>query len=234
MIRVFLCDDDPSYLEYLSGIVGQFFQQNKIEAGIKTFLDGETLLEEPEMADLVFLDVEMPEKSGIEIGKCIKEKNPYALIFIVSFTERYLDDAMDFHVFRYIEKSTLSDRIMRNLSDALVAYKNTNPKITITQNGETIVCREADIVMIENQKRCVHIYTMNHKYVVKGKLEDWEQKLNQIRFCKSHTSFLVNLYYVSRFTKNEIVLAKGKYTAHVSRRMYVKFCKMYEEYLRRG
>ena len=46
MIRVFLCDDDPSYLEYLSGIVGQFFQQNKIEAGIKTFLDGETLLEE--------------------------------------------------------------------------------------------------------------------------------------------------------------------------------------------
>lgn len=209
MIRVFLCDDDPSYLEYLSGIVGQFFQQNKIEAGIKTFLDGETLLEEPEMADLVFLDVEMPEKSGIEIGKCIKEKNPYALIFIVSFTERYLDDA-------------------------LVAYKNTNPKITITQNGETIVCREADIVMIENQKRCVHIYTMNHKYVVKGKLEDWEQKLNQIRFCKSHTSFLVNLDYVSRFTKNEIVLAKGKYTAHVSRRMYVKFCKMYEEYLRRG
>ena len=234
MIRVFLCDDDPSYLEYLSGIVGQFFQQNKIEAGIKTFLDGETLLEEPEMADLVFLDVEMPEKSGIEIGKCIKEKNPYALIFIVSFTERYLDDAMDFHVFRYIEKSTLSDRIMRNLSDALVAYKNTNPKITITQNGETIVCREADIVMIENQKRCVHIYTMNHKYVVKGKLEDWEQKLTQIRFCKSHTSFLVNLDYVSRFTKNEIVLAKGKYTAHVSRRMYVKFCKMYEEYLRRG
>ena len=234
MIRVFLCDDDPSYLEYLSGIVGQFFQQNKIEAGIKTFLDGETLLEEPEMADLVFLDVEMPEKSGIEIGKCIKEKNPYALIFIVSFTERYLDDAMDFHVFRYIEKSTLSDRIMRNLSDALVAYKNTNPKITITQNGETIVCREADIVMIENQKRCVHIYTMNHKYVVKGKLEDWEHKLNQIRFCKSHTSFLVNLDYVSRFTKNEIVLAKGKYTAHVSRRMYVKFCKMYEEYLRRG
>lgn len=234
MIRVFLCDDDPSYLEYLSGIVGQFFQQNKIEAGIKTFLDGETLLEEPEMADLVFLDVEMPEKSGIEIGKCIKEKNPYALIFIVSFTERYLDDAMDFHVFRYIEKSTLSDRIMRNLSDALVAYKNTNPKITITQNGETIVCREADIVMIENQKRCVHIYTMNHKYVVKGKLEDWEQKLNQIRFCKLHTSFLVNLDYVSRFTKNEIVLAKGKYTAHVSRRMYVKFCKMYEEYLRRG
>ena len=176
----------------------------------------------------------MPEKSGIEIGKCIKEKNPYALIFIVSFTERYLDDAMDFHVFRYIEKSTLSDRIMRNLSDALVAYKSTNPKITITQNGETIVCREADIVMIENQKRCVHIYTMNHKYVVKGKLEDWEQKLNQIRFCKSHTSFLVNLDYVSRFTKNEIVLAKGKYTAHVSRRMYVKFCKMYEEYLRRG
>ena len=234
MIRVFLSDDDPSYFEYLSGIVGQIFQQNKIEAGIKTFLDGETLLEEPEMADLVFLDVEMPEKSGIEIGKCIKEKNPYALIFIVSFTERYLDDAMDFHVFRYIEKSTLSDRIMRNLSDALVAYKNTNPKITITQNGETIVCREADIVMIENQKRCVHIYTMNHKYVVKGKLEDWEQKLNQIRFCNWLTSFLVNLDYVSRFTKNEIVLAKGKYTAHVSRRMYVKFCKMYEEYLRRG
>ena len=113
-------------------------------------------------------------------------------------------------------------------------WRNTNPKITIMQNGETIVCREADIVMIENQRRCVYVCTKDAKYEVKGKLEDWVQKLNQVRFCKSHTSFLVNLDYVSRFTKNEIILAKGKYRAHISRRMYPEFCKKYEEYLRRG
>lgn len=234
MIHIFLCDDDSSYLEYLSEIVDRFFRQNNIEAGIKTFTDGEKLLEEPEMADIVFLDVEMPGKSGIEVGRRIKEKNPYALIFIVSFTEQYLDDAMDFQVFRYIEKASLPDRIERNLRDALVAYRNTNPKITIMQNGETIVCREADIVMIENQRRCVYVCTKDARYEVKGKLEDWEQKLNQVRFCKSHTSFLVNLDYVSRFTKNEIILAKGKYRSHISRRMYLEFCKKYEEYLRRG
>ena len=89
MIHIFLCDDDSSYLEYLSEIVDRFFRQNNIEAGIKTFTDGEKLLEEPEMADIVFLDVEMPGKSGIEVGRRIKEKNPYALIFIVSFTEQY-------------------------------------------------------------------------------------------------------------------------------------------------
>ena len=66
MIHIFLCDDDSSYLEYLSEIVDRFFRQNNIEAGIKTFTDGEKLLEEPEMADIVFLDVEMPGKSGIE------------------------------------------------------------------------------------------------------------------------------------------------------------------------
>lgn len=122
------------------------------------------------MADIVFLDVEMPGKSGIEVGRSIKEKNPYALIFIVSFTEQYLDDAMDFQVFRYIEKASLPDRIERNLRDALVAYRNTNPKITIMKNGETIVCREADIVMIENQRRCVYVCTKDAKYEVKGKL----------------------------------------------------------------
>ena len=111
MIHIFLCDDDSSYLEYLSEIVDRFFRQNNIEAGIKTFTDGEKLLEEPEMADIVFLDVEMPGKSGIEVGRRIKEKNPYALIFIVSFTEQYLDDAMDFQVFRYIEKASLPDGI---------------------------------------------------------------------------------------------------------------------------
>ena len=134
----------------------------------------------------------------------------------------------------YYFNITLPDRIERNLRDALVAYRNTNPKITIMKNGETIVCREADIVMIENQRRCVYVCTKDAKYEVKGKLEDWEQKLNQVRFCKSHTSFLVNLDYVSRFTKNEIILAKGKYRAHISRRMYPEFCKKYEEYLRRG
>ena len=159
MIHIFLCDDDSSYLEYLSEIVDRFFRQNNIEAGIKTFTDGEKLLEEPEMADIVFLDVEMQAKTGIEDRRRIKEINQYALIFIVSFTEQYLDDAMDFQVFRYIEKASLPDRIERNLRDALVAYRNTNPKITIMQNGETIVCREADIVMIENQRRCVCVCT---------------------------------------------------------------------------
>ena len=70
----------------------------------------------------------------------------------------------------------MPDRIERNLRDALVAYRNTNPKITIMQNGETIVCREADIVMIENQRRCVYVCTKDARYEVKGKLEDWEQK----------------------------------------------------------
>ena len=99
MIHIFLCDDDSSYLEYLSEIVDRFFRQNNIEAGIKTFTDGEKLLEEPEMADIVFLDVEMPGKSGIEVGRRIKEKNPYALIFIVSFTEQYPAKML----FRYTE-----------------------------------------------------------------------------------------------------------------------------------
>ena len=55
MIHIFLCDDDSSYLEYLSEIVDRFFRQNNIEAGIKTFTDGEKLLEEPEMADILHI-----------------------------------------------------------------------------------------------------------------------------------------------------------------------------------
>ena len=54
--------------------------------------------------DIVFLDIEMPGMNGIYVGNELKSQNRNIIIFVVTSYSEYLDEAMRFHVFRYLSK----------------------------------------------------------------------------------------------------------------------------------
>ena len=54
--------------------------------------------------DIASLDVEMPGRSGIHVGAELMQKNVYVKIIIITSFPDYLDEAMDFHVYRYLSK----------------------------------------------------------------------------------------------------------------------------------
>ena len=83
------------------------------------FTDGESLLADEGDKDFVFLDVEMPGFNGIYIGNELKKKNNKIIIFVVTAFSEYLDDAMRFHVFRYLSKPLDQQRFFRNMDDAI-------------------------------------------------------------------------------------------------------------------
>ena len=90
-----------------------------------------TLLADAMDKDIVFLDIEMPGLNGIYVGNELKNKNPNIIIFIVTSYSEYLDDAMRFHVFRYLSKPVDPNRLFRNLKDAIELYNTTVTKIPI-------------------------------------------------------------------------------------------------------
>ena len=173
----------------------------------------------------------MPGLNGILIGQELKQRNKNTIIFIItSFTE-YLDDAMRFHVFRYLSKPLDKQRLFQNMNDALELYNSTNTKIPLETKDGVYTVSASDIIFIEGRKRTIHVYTTQREYIVIPKMSYWVTTLDSPCFFQSHRSFIVNMQYVTNFDHSLIHLYNDQYTAYLTRRKYSDFKEAYFLYL---
>ena len=113
-MRIVMCDDDTAILEKLAEYLYQFFAENGLaQPEYAAYTSGDELLETEKNADIAFLDVEMPGLSGIHVGVKLQNMNRHTKIFILTSYPDYLDEAMKFHVFRYLSKPLDKNRLFR-------------------------------------------------------------------------------------------------------------------------
>ena len=192
-MRILICDDDKLITEQLSKYIYEFFATKKLkQPEIALFNSGEELLADRHDKDIIFLDIEMPGISGIYTGKELTKINPYVIIFIVTSFVEYLDEAMRFHVFRYLSKPLDKQRLFRNLKDALQLYNTSVTKIPIETKSSVHLVSVTDIICIEAQGRKVIVHTVSHDYDSIYTMQYWIEKLKMNCFFQTHLSFIVN------------------------------------------
>lgn len=193
-MRILICDDDELITEQLSVYVLEYFSKNHFPSPeITTYSDGEALLADSGHKDIAFLDVEMPGISGIRTGQELKRENPNIIIFIVTSFLEYPDDAMRFHVFRYLTKPIDKQRLFRNLKDALQLYLDSNAKTAVETKEGIHSVNTSDLVCIEAQGRKITVHTTSTDYQSVHPMAYWQKMLDMPCFFQSHRSFIVNL-----------------------------------------
>lgn len=231
-MRILICDDDQNVVEQLQKYIINFFKHAKLKVPeIQSYQNGEDLLSDPNEKDIVFLDVEMPGLNGIYVGSELKRENPNTLIFIITSYVEYLDDAMRFHVFRYLSKPLDKQRLFRNMKDAIQIYNSTNVKIPIETKKGVFTCIASDIIFIEAQSRTVTIHTLNREYISTQKMTHWVTLLDIPCFFQTHRSFIINMKYVTNFDHSLIHLFNNQYNAYLTKRKYSQFKEAYFLYL---
>lgn len=231
-MRILICDDDTNTTEQLQKYITEFFMDKKLKIPqILSYDNGEELLANAEADDMVFLDIEMPNTNGIYVGRELKKLNPNMIIFVVTFYVEYLDDAMRFHVFRYILKPLDKQQLFRNMKDAIFLYNSTNIKIPIETKEGVHTIAVSDIIFVEAQGRTITVYTTDGNYIATSNMEHWINTLNMPCFFQSHRSFIVNMKYVTNFDHSLIHLCDNKYTAYLTKRKYSQFKNAYFLYL---
>lgn len=231
-MRILICDDDKNIVEQLQKYIMEFFKSRKLKSPeIQCYSSGETLLSDLGSKDIVFLDVEMPGLNGIYVGRELKEKNRNAIIFIITSYVEYLDDAMRFHVFRYLSKPLDKQRLFQNMKDAIQLYNSTNVTIPIETREGVYTCTASEIIFIEAMGRTITIHTLNRDYIARQNMEYWSETLNMPCFFKPHRSFIINMKYVTDFDHSLIHLNDDQYTAYLTKRKYSEFKNAYFLYL---
>ena len=125
-MRIIICDDDIELTQELKKILVSFFQKNSLKLPeISIYNNGQDLLNDTCDKDIVFLDIEMPGMNGIYIGNELKQKNKNTIIFVVTSYSQYLDEAMRFHVFRYLSIHLLLKYPLKQKMECLSSYLQT-------------------------------------------------------------------------------------------------------------
>lgn len=231
-MRIVICDDEPIFVEQLKKYIIEYFNRQNLKIPeISNFYNGEALLLDQGLKDIVFLDIEMPGMNGIYIGNELKQINPNTLIFIVTSYMEYLDEAMRFHVFRYLSKPIDKHRLFRNLKEALQIYSSSTIKVPIETKSGVYSILASDIINIEACGRKVTIHTTTKDYESIHTMQYWIDTLPRNCFFQSHRSFIINFKHVTDFDKTLIHLFNSQFTAYLTRRKYSSFKDAYLLYL---
>ncbi len=166
---------------------------------------------EKETVDLLFLDIEMPELSGIEL---LNQLIALPMVIFTTSKTEYAFDAFEFQAIDFIKKPITAQRFEQAVTKALETvkkrqiYKTQTNDIYVREDGRFIRVPCDDIQFFENVGDYVRVKTIKTQYIIHGTLKSIDEKLNDSRFLKIHRSFIINLDKIKDIEENSLVIEK--------------------------
>ncbi len=161
-----------------------------------------------EEIDLIFLDVEMPEMTGIEFLKSLKD---LPQVIITSAKQKYAIDAFEYDVTDYLLKPFSYARLFKAVDKAHNKYKelqNAQPTdgIFIRSSSSLVRIRFDDVLWIEALENYVVINTKTQKHTIHFTMKAIQGKLPVTKFTRVHRSYIVNVSKIDLIEDNSIVM----------------------------
>lgn len=237
LYRIAICDDEISQIKNISDYLTRFSIKTDTEFQIERFTSSNDLLKkyynEKSPFDILFLDMEMPGRNGIETAEEIRripDRN-VLIAFITSYPE-YMQDSFDVQASQYFTKPVSYELFEQKLEKMLDYINGLEANITVLsqKSGETILYLD-DIICIEaNRNSNLIITTQNEEIVIKGKINNYEKELANKYFISIHRSCLANMKYIRKFNADSLEFSTGKIVP-VSRRKLSEIKEAFSKYM---
>ncbi len=188
-----------------------------MEVTISSFSTGEQLLfhlsDNPNQADIIYLDILMGSLNGMDTAKKLREIKCKSEIVFLTTSEDYVYDAFDISPVHYLLKTATSPEKFEEVflrAVELVRKKETDMFICEVANTQKVIPIK-DISFFEIWKRVITVH-YNGKETVEfySTMEELEKQLMDKGFVRIHRSFIVNLHYISKFQQNSLYLKTGE------------------------
>ncbi len=149
-------------------------------------------------ADIIFLDIQMPDIDGLKVAKKIREIDTRVMLIFTTALAQYAIAGYEVQAFDYVLKPLSEEMFEAKLNRALrVLNHNHDEKwIDIKTKTETRRIPVNQVTYIEVDNHDIIIHTTNAYYRHWGNLKEYEQKLSPLHFVRCNTCYLVNLKYV--------------------------------------
>lgn len=232
-MRILICDDNKYMVDDIKHIVENYFADNDMSVEINAQTDSCVCMQDNSVYDMAFLDIEMPQYSGLEVGTHLKKQNSDIILFIITSHQSFLDDALDLRVLRFLPKPIEKERVESGLDSALKMYVRNTSVMSVERGGVARVYTK-DILYITICKRKTLVVTKHGEYNSDKTLDEWKLELDSRCFAQPHYSYIVNFQNVYKIEKGEVVLLKkeGEYVSvKITQRKLTAFKNQFFDYL---
>jgi DNA-binding LytR/AlgR family response regulator len=162
--------------------------------------------------DVLFLDIEMPHMTGMELVKSLQVKPQ--IIFITSRTD-YAVEAFEYNVTDYLVKPITYARFLKAVTKAKEQFDAQQPvqlhskDLYIKTDSKIVKLNLKDLLYVEALADYVMFYTANgSRHVVHSTMKGVEKKLNSGEFIRVHRSFIINIEKIDAIEDLSIVINK--------------------------
>ncbi len=202
MIYCLILEDEPAAVEVLKSYIRQtpFIECIGVyESGLD--ISPEEILK----ADLLFLDIHLPELNGISFLKTLEQK-PRVIVttaYAEYAVEAFEEETTDYLVkpFSYERFSKAVTRVRQQLS----AEKGVRQKqLLLYADKTTYKISLASILYLKAEVDYVKFVTADNQILVLDSLQNWEEKLSGLGFARIHRSYIVNLEKVDKTSQNQV------------------------------
>lgn len=203
-----IIEDDPVSMSVIQGLAeksGLFQSISCLDSSSKAV---GWLIENP--VDLIFLDVEMPDLTGLELLKSLTNK---PAIIIISSNPKYAVDAFEYSVTDFLLKP-VKDYVRFLTAVNKVKFKDRtddkrpDEELFVKVDSLLMKLNFDDIIWVEASGDYIKIQTIDKVQVVYSTLKKMEEKLPQHKFVRVHRSFLVNISKITNIDSTNLEINK--------------------------
>ena len=167
-----------------------------------------------------FLDVEMPEMTGLECAKAIQDTDPHTIIIFATAHDDYMAQAFEVYAFDYMVKPFKLERVMKTLERIRQVIANrgvsaqkeaalsvskargaASGRIMLRHKEGVNFVNQADILLVQRENRSTVLYaTGGRRFETSEALGDVEDRLDPKIFFRCHKSYIINLNVIDSIT----------------------------------
>ncbi len=213
-INCIIVDDEPMAREIIASYIQKIPQLTLIKS-CSNAMEAFNLLNTQQI-DLLFLDINMPEVSGLSLAKSVNKKTK--IIFTTAYRE-YAVDGFNLQAVDYLLKPIAFDRFLQAINK-LFEISNTKSNTPVQENvlnnfifvradRKMVKINFEEILYIESLSDYIKIHTINKTITTRESISNIETKLPSFNFLRSHRSYIIAISKITSFT-NEYIEINNK------------------------
>lgn len=229
--RIAICDDEKEIGALIERYLEKYMKENQFRYEIDVFCNGQSLCKElmNNEYDMLFLDIELPDKTGIEIGHYIREvmHNEILQIIYISAKDSYALQLFEYRPMNFLQKPICYEAIAKIIEKYLKIIQYNDELFVYKKRSDIYKVKMSDILYFESHKRKVTITTKHGSDEFYDSLEAIYSKLRRKNFWFIHKSVIVNYRYIKEVYGDAVVMTdQTRFSISQSKRKEIKVLHM--------
>jgi DNA-binding LytR/AlgR family response regulator len=197
-LAIAICEDQPEDMDRLADMIQRTLACESRSASIFRFSCGDGFLAhfQPDLFDIVFLDMYLDDALGIQLARTVRRTDPSCHIVFTTFSKEFALESYQVSAVHYLIKPVTEPDLREVWRRCKKSARADGAFITLMVDRKPKHIPLADVLYVEADNKLCHVHTPSEVLSTRISINQMELMLHDSRFCRCHRGYVVNFDHV--------------------------------------